>query len=59
VCRSPAADPKSAGAPEHEIEVTLAMMEAGVSAFSYDPRYEDLDAVVERVYLAMDRLRHQ
>jgi hypothetical protein len=39
---------------ESDIEVTPAMIEAGVSAFfDFDPRFEDEEKAVERIFLAM------
>lgn len=51
----------SADRPAHdieELEITPEMIEAGVSEFySFDPRFEDADAVVVRVFSAMLRTR--
>jgi hypothetical protein len=54
-CYSSAAINESieAGAPD-KTEITMAMIEAGVLAYlSYDSRFEDVDDVVPRVYIAM------
>jgi hypothetical protein len=48
-----------AGAPVREVEITPAMMEAGILAYvSYDSRFEELEDVVTRVYRAMEAVRN-
>jgi len=48
-----------AGAPVREVEITSAMMEAGILAYvSYDSRFEELEDVVPRVYRSMEAVRN-
>jgi hypothetical protein len=50
---SPRADSTGTGAPE-EIEVTPAMIEAGLEAFAgYSPRFDSREEMVVSVYRAM------
>jgi hypothetical protein len=45
---------ESAGAPEHEIEITPAMIQRGVEAFfDFTPSEDDPEMIVAEVYRAM------
>jgi hypothetical protein len=47
---------ESAGAPENEIAVTPAMVEAGVDALGgFDPAYEPIHEAAIRIYQSMER----
>jgi hypothetical protein len=48
----------TAGAPEHEIEVTPAMIEAGTAMLrNSNEDYESAEEIVRDVYSAMQRVR--
>ncbi len=48
----------SAGAPEHEIEVTPEMIAAGLSVlYDYDPSYSNEREIVAKIYEVMERMR--
>jgi hypothetical protein len=59
VIPSPSADDIGAGAPADEIEITPAMIEAGVKEFcSYDPDLEQARDIVPEIFKAMLRAWH-
>lgn len=50
----------AAGAPEHEIEITPAMTEAGeASLASFNLDFEGYEEAAHRVYRAMERARRE
>jgi hypothetical protein len=52
-----AASKEAAGAPEHEIEVTPEMIEAGVSILaSFHPEYDLVEEMTKEIYVAMRRV---
>jgi hypothetical protein len=58
VLRVSADSAAEAGAPEDNVEITMAMIKAGTMAYvTYDPRFEDVEDVVPRVYRAMEKSR--
>jgi len=55
--KTPLAPNEGAGAPENEIEITPAMIEAGVSAFNrWSNSGEMEEYIVEQIYKAMKKM---
>ena len=49
---------EAAGAPEADIEITPAMIEAGLEArASWDSRFEEIEGLVIEIYEAMERAK--
>jgi hypothetical protein len=58
MCHSEAVDSEeSAGAPEDEIEVTPAMIAAGVAAYrSSNEDYEEIELIVKNIFIEMKEI---